>query len=117
MDSRHTRRRHIVQNLFAVSFNSSRLPHPAYKETQEILKEKDTLDAVIASHATKFSTDKIAKIDLAILRLALYEMLIERKNPQKVIINEAVELARELGGDQSYAFVNGILGKVAQGNK
>jgi N utilization substance protein B len=49
---------------------------------------------------------------LAILQLAIYELLIEKKEPPKVIIDEAVELAKEFGSEKSYAFVNAILGKV-----
>jgi N utilization substance protein B len=49
---------------------------------------------------------------MAILQLAIYELLIEKKEPPKVIIDEAVELAKEFGSEKSYAFVNAVLGKV-----
>ena len=49
---------------------------------------------------------------MAILRLAVYELLIEKKEPPKVIVDEAIELAKEYGGDSSPAFINGALGKV-----
>jgi N utilization substance protein B len=105
-----------VKNLFSLSFNqeASRFPTPHATETKMILEKKDILDAAIEKHALRFPIEKIAKVDLAIMRLALYELMIEKKNPPKVVINEAVELARELGGDQSYAFVNGILGKIVK---
>ena len=56
--------------------------------------------------------DQIAKADLAILRLAIYELMIERQEPPKVIINEAVDLAKEMGSDRSFAFVNAVLGAI-----
>ena len=55
----------------------------------------------------------MGKADLAILRLSVYEMLYDEDVPVKVAINEAVELAKKYGGDESPAFVNGILGKIA----
>ena len=58
------------------------------------------------------SLENIAKIDLAILRLATYELLIEKKEPPKVIIDEAVELAKTYGNEHSFQFVNGALGTI-----
>jgi len=55
--------------------------------------------------------DKLNKIDLAILRLAIYE-LERKKTPPKVIIDEAVELAKEFGGENSPSFINGVLGTI-----
>ena len=55
---------------------------------------------------------RINKIDLAVLRLAAYELLIEQKEPQNVIIDEAVELAKEFGNNTSPSFVNGVLGHI-----
>ena len=55
----------------------------------------------------------MSKVDLAILRLAVYEMKIDEEIPVKVAINEAVELAKKFGGDDSPAFVNGVLAKLA----
>ena len=54
------------------------------------------------------------KVDLTVLRLAVYEMKYDEEVPTAVAINEAVELARRFGGDDSTSFVNGILGKVAR---
>lgn len=113
MDVRHKRRMELVQNLFASTFQEkgSNLPHKD-KVTEIILNSLKPIDEQIAKHATKFPLDRIAKIDLAILRLAIYELIIEKKEPHKVIINEAIELAKELGGDKSYVFVNGVLAKL-----
>ena len=57
-------------------------------------------------------TKRMGKVELTILRLALYEILYDEEVPEKVAINEAVELAKKFGGDDSPAFVNGILAKL-----
>lgn len=70
------------------------------------------LDTKIQSAAPEWPLDKIAKIDLAILRLAVYELVIEKKEPPKVIIDEAVEIAKQFGNENSAKFVNGVLGTI-----
>ena len=62
-----------------------------------------------------WKTSRMGKVDLTILRLASYEVLFDEDVPGKVAINEAVELAKKFGGDESPAFINGVLGKVAAG--
>lgn len=117
MDPRHTKRIQTISNLFALSFlpTNTKLPYPDDQKTTEILKRQAELDLLIEKFAPKFPIDKIAKTDLAILRLSIYELLFEKSLPKKVAINEAVELAKELSGEHSYAFVNAVLGKVFQG--
>ena len=66
----------------------------------------------ITKAAPEYPIAKINRVDLAILRLAVYELLVEKREPPKVIIDEAVELAKEYGGETSPAFVNGALGKL-----
>ncbi len=107
-DPRHAKRRKIVQELFAESFAHQNNLDEA---TKEILNIKDSIDEEIQKNAPQWPIDKLNKVDLAILRLAVYEM---RKNsaPPKVVIDEAVELAKELGAESSPAFVNGVLGSV-----
>ncbi len=61
--------------------------------------------------------DKLNGVDLAILRLAVYELIFEGAEPAKVVIDEAVELAKEFGGENSPAFVNGALGKAMSSGK
>lgn len=70
------------------------------------------IDEHIKRAAPKFPLEKIAMVDLAILRLATYELMFEDKTPPKVIINEAVELAKDLSGDKSPSFVNAVLGTI-----
>ncbi len=77
-----------------------------------IAKNQKRIDMYIAENAPKFPLDRISKTDIAILRLAIYELIIAPQQPHRVIINESVQLAREFGGDRSYAFVNGVLGKL-----
>lgn len=75
------------------------------------IKEKDSLDAKLQPIAPDWPLDQIAKIDCNILRMGLYELLYNGKIvPPKVAINEAVELAKAFGSDNSSKFVNGVLG-------
>ncbi len=72
------------------------------------------LDEIIVSFSKNWRLSRIAKIDLTILRLALFEILHRPDIPLRVAINEAVELSRDFGDDNSGAFVNGILDAVAK---
>lgn len=108
LDPRHRKRQLIVEDLFKVEFHKQ----PIKPESQEIINKVDLLDENIKIAAPEFPIDKINKVDLAILRLAIYELIIAKKEPPKVIIDEAIELAKEYGGDHSPAFINGALGKI-----
>ncbi len=72
------------------------------------------LDALIEEHAHKWSKSRLSRVALAVLRLALYEMLYDDSTPDEVAISEAVELAKRYGGEEDSAFVNGVLGGVAR---
>jgi N utilization substance protein B len=76
------------------------------------LKNENKIDAMIIPAAPEWPIDQIAKMDKAILRMSIYELLIKKDVPPKVAINEAVELAKEFGGDNSSKFVNGVLGTI-----
>ncbi len=107
-DPRHLKRRKTVKALFAESFT------PQTKQdglAKKILSQKKTIDKKIQSAAPVWPVEKLNKIDLAILRLAVYE-LENKKTPPKVVIDEAVELAKEFGGENSPPFVNGVLGTI-----
>lgn len=110
LDPRHVRRQKLVEELFAIDFYNKQ----GGEKAQEIYSHKNTLDEKIHACATEFPIDKINKIDLAILRLAVFELMIEKKEPPKVVIDEAIELAKEYGGDASPSFINGALGKVVK---
>lgn len=71
------------------------------------------LDDLIASSSKGWSLDRISKVDASILRVALYELTYDKRAPKKVIINEAVRIAKKYGGDDSPRFINGILGTIA----
>ncbi len=110
MDIRHEQRIKIIQEIYAYSFRVQ----PTTGKTLDIIKKQEEINAIIKKYAAKFPIDKIAKLDLAILQLSIYELVFAKKEPPKVIINEAVELAKEFGADRSFAFINAILGKVYQ---
>ena len=71
------------------------------------------IDEMINEAATGWKTRRMGKVDLTLLRLAVYEIKFEEDIPTKVAINEAVELAKRYGTDSSPAFVNGVLAKIA----
>ena len=80
-----------------------------------VLRNQEAMDAIIAKHAPEWPVDKLAIVDRNILRLALYELgANDGDAPPKVVINEAVELAKTFGGDSSPRFVNGVLGSGLQ---
>ena len=72
------------------------------------------IDALVSEYAVDWSIGRIARVDLSILRVAIYEMLYREDVPTGAAINEAVELAKRYGGERSYSFINGILGSVAK---
>ncbi len=72
------------------------------------------IDKCIEHMANGWKVSRIARVDLAILRLAIYELSYGDKVPQSVVINEAVRLAKKYGGDKSGSFVNGVLGGVVR---
>jgi len=74
----------------------------------------EEIDALVSKYAVDWSIGRIARVDLSILRVAIYEMLYRDDVPTGAAINEAVELAKRYGGERSYAFINGILGSVAK---
>lgn len=107
-DPRHLRRREAVKVLFADTFTKQ----PNQPELViKILSQKEKLDKLIADAAPEWPIDKLNKIDLAILRLAVYELENE-DTPPKVVIDEAVELAKEYGSESSSSFINGVLGTI-----
>jgi len=108
-DPRHLQRQTIVKNLFAQSFIRQRINDPKIKT---ILENLEKIDGYIVQIAPEFPIEKLNKIDLAILRLAVYEIIMENTQPQKVVVDEAIELAKELGGEATPAFINGALGKL-----
>jgi N utilization substance protein B len=107
-DPRHLRRREAVKILFAETFTKQ----PRSPELVEsILKQKEKIDKLIKKAAPAWPIENLNKIDLAILRLSVYELK-NGNTPPKVIIDEAVELAKEYGAESSSSFINGVLGTI-----
>ena len=78
-----------------------------------VLEHRAKLDTVIGEIAPQWPCDQLAVIDRNILRMAIYEMLMDPEVPVKVAINEAVELAKTFGSESSRRFINGALGTLA----
>ena len=125
-------REHIFELLFRIEFNSAEeMPEQErlFFDDEEAAKEKDAeyvsekyqkiqeklpqIDEMINEKAEKWDTARMSKVDLTILRLAVYEIMFDESVPTGVAINEAVELAKKFGQDASFSFVNGILAKFA----
>ncbi len=79
-----------------------------------ILSKEDELNELIASKLKGYTLERIFKVDLAILKLAIYEIKYLNENPA-VVINEAVELAKKYSTDNSYKFINGVLANIVKG--
>ena len=125
-------REHIFKMVFGVEFNTAdEMPQQLelYFDQLEEAKEKDReyiqkkaqavaehieeIDRLINEHTTGWKTTRMNKVDLTILRLAVYEMKWDDDVPVSVAINEAVELAKRFGGDESPSFINGVLARIA----
>lgn len=127
-------REHIFKMLFQVEFNApDDMPEniKLYFESLGNATDKDIeyirtkyeailgkipeIDTMIDETSEKWKTRRMNKVDLTILRLAVYEMKWDADVPVGVAINEAVELAKKFSGDEGPAFVNGVLGRIAGG--
>ncbi len=130
--SRRELREQIFKLLFRVEFNSLEdmaEQEKLFFEDEDAAKDSDAeyisekynrimqklseIDAMLNEKAEGWDTTRMSKVDLAILRLAVYEILYDESVPTGVAINEAVELAKKFGQDASSGFVNGILAKFA----
>jgi N utilization substance protein B len=116
-DARHQKRIRLMQQLFASTFDKTN--QESYLDSlgdeaeyiRDLIKHLDQIDDLIAQVATERPISEINKLDLAILRLTVFESMIS-DTPPKVLIDEAVELAKEFGSDSSPKFINGVLGKI-----
>ena len=113
-DPRHRIRINTIKSLFEKSFreNTVILRNNLAKR---IIKKQKNIDTLIVKHAPAWPINQIPPIDLATLRLAIWELVYKKpKNPYKVVIDEAVEIAKEFGSESSAAFVNGVLGSLVK---
>ena len=76
------------------------------------LGRRDEIDVLLTRHTQNWRIERMTVIDRLVLRLGVYEMLAEAETPSKVIINEAIELARAYSGEEAVGFVNGVLDAV-----
>ena len=131
--SRRSARKNAFYLLFQMDFNEAaefeQVKEIFFAEKEEPVEESDKafilsevegvhehmeeIDAIIEQSATGWDLGRMNKVELAILRLAVYEMKYG-ETPVGVAINEAVELAKKFSSDEAPAFVNGVLGKVAK---
>jgi len=124
-------REHAVQALYAVELSPAppREAIALFWETERfksaarafagellagLLDHREEVDAQIAAKSPNWSLSRMAKIDLAIIRLAAYELLFRADIPKNVTINEAIEIAKKFGTEESAAFVNGIVDEIAR---
>lgn len=129
--NRREMREQIFKMLFRVEFHDeSEIPEQfelsmeesvnASKEKQQYIEDKcedivaklAEIDGIINQAAQGWKTTRMAKVDLTLIRLATYEIKFEEDIPTGVAINEAVELAKKYGSDDSAAFINGVLAKI-----
>lgn len=131
--SRRSARKNAFFLLFQMDFNKAeeyeQVKEIFFAEKEEPVEEEDKdfilsevegarghleeIDHIIGECAKGWNTDRMSKVDLAILRLAVYELRFSEDTPVGVAINEAVELAKKFSSDEAPGFINGILGKVA----
>ena len=99
-DPRHLKRIKNFKSLFGASFRAG--------------KFDPKIDQIIAQNAPEWPINKLNKVDLAILRLALKELLQGGKTPAKVVIDEAIEIAKTYGTAKTPKFINGVLGAIVK---
>jgi N utilization substance protein B len=78
-----------------------------------VIANRDKLDSILSETSENWKLEQMAKVDRIVLRIAVYEITIDRHVPTKAAINESIELAKTFSGEESGRFVNGILGRVA----
>lgn len=110
LDPRHLKRIKIFKALFANSF--SQIKSSKNQKLSLIKKHLPEIDGMIAESAPEWPVNKLNKVDLALLRLAIYELKIEKTTPAKVVIDEAIELAKVYGSQSTPKFINGVLGSI-----
>ena len=112
IDPRHLKRIKLFKSLFADSF-SDKKRHSSGK-LKMIQKNLPEIDELIAKSAPEWPVNKLNKVDLAILRLAIAELISNKGTPPKVIIDEAIEIAKTYGTAKTPKFINGVLGSIVK---
>ena len=128
---RSEQREHIFKLLFMTQFNSEnemsdqvsmyfdtlgeleeKDQEAIQNKYQHILEHLDEIDQILNEYSRGWKTTRMNRVDLTALRLAVYEMKMDEEVPQKVAIDQAINLAKKYGGEESSSFVNGILAKL-----
>ena len=126
-------RQHIFKMLFLIEFNGKdEMPEQIefyldkieelsdtdreyiVKKHAAIVEKVEEIDEILNTHTTGWKTTRMNKVDLTILRLAVYEIQWDEDVPAGVAINEAVELAKKYSSEEGPSFINGVLGKIAR---
>lgn len=111
-DPRHRQRIKTVKKLFEQNFRKN-IDFDKGTETEKISASQKKIDAIIKKFAPSWPIEQILPMDLAILRLSIWELKFkEKKEPYKVVVDEAVEIAKEYGTGASGGFINGVLGAI-----
>ncbi|TYR82458.1 transcription antitermination factor NusB [Priestia megaterium] len=122
---RHTARQKALQALFQCDLGQTE-PMEAIENVLQngkkdefleklvlgVVQYQDEIDHLLRDHLEKWTLDRVATVDRTILRMAVYEMKYEQEIPTNVTLNEAIELAKTFGDNQSSRFINGVLSKV-----
>lgn len=136
---RRTAREYAVQSLYQMEMNDNQAPQAVHMVINEghdndepapiydpehiefvlglvkgTSEQADRIDALLPTYLKGWQMDRLSRVDRQILRLAVYELLYTEDTPPKVILNEAIELAKHFGTEESGKFVNGVLGKMVQ---
>ncbi len=132
MSSRHLARTIAMQILFLWDFNGKKTEELPYiiervfsifapktvdkdfakSIVENVIKNLDKIDEYIIRYATEWPLDQITIVDRNVLRIGIYELIFNEEIPEKVAINEAIEIAKTFGGISSGKFVNGVLGAI-----
>lgn len=130
--NRHTMREHVFKMVFSYDFDTEKqldehIEHYFYdvktkedevlymtKKVKGVIRNEEAIDKVLKKAAKNWEASRMAKVDLAILKVAIYEIFVDNDIPTNVAINEAVEIAKKYGGDASPKFINGILANVVE---
>ena len=127
MSNRHLSRIIVLQTLYEwdlrpdanadelIQLNIDNFEEPVDRDfidrvVHGIIEKHEEIDGIIAKSAPDWPVEQIASIDKTVLRIAIYELNHEKDTPPRVVINEAVELSKSFGGDNSSKFINGVLG-------
>ena len=103
----------VLQYHAAEGAATSDVAHFAGQLVSGVIANREKLDSILSETSDNWKLDQMAKVDRIILRIAVYELTVDRQVPTKAAINESIELAKTFSGEEAGRFVNGILGRVA----